>query len=154
VRLRTHRIPFLAWNHDLNRKPDQAESQHPVPGTESVVNGVGPFLNRSKWDQTGPNRTNTSGPEVILRAGFDVKVDIWALGCIVRWSIVSSYLLCAKPNQQVFELLTGRWLFRPSGGVEHRRRPIAAELRNHDWVAGADWCRDYRGCRRGHFGML
>ncbi|THV07887.1 kinase-like protein [Dendrothele bispora CBS 962.96] len=34
-------------------------------------------------------------PEVILQAGYDFGVDIWAVGCTV------------------FEMLTGRWMFKP-----------------------------------------
>jgi serine/threonine-protein kinase SRPK3 len=43
----------------------------------------------AQWsDKPPPSDFITSvalrAPEVILGAGFDVKVDIWALGCIVR----------------------------------------------------------------------
>jgi serine/threonine-protein kinase SRPK3 len=37
-------------------------------------------------------------PEVILRAGYDSKIDIWATGCMA------------------FELLTGHWAFSPKAG--------------------------------------
>jgi serine/threonine-protein kinase SRPK3 len=38
-------------------------------------------------------------PEVILRAGYDSKIDIWAIGCLA------------------FELLTGHWAFSPEAGT-------------------------------------
>ena len=33
-------------------------------------------------------------PEVILSADYDVKVDIWALGCMVRFNPVILVLMC------------------------------------------------------------
>jgi len=34
-------------------------------------------------------------PEVILGADYDVKVDIWALGCMVRFNPVILVLMCS-----------------------------------------------------------
>ncbi|THH21556.1 hypothetical protein EW146_g10 [Bondarzewia mesenterica] len=39
-------------------------------------------------------------PEVILRAGYGTKIDIWAIGCLT------------------FELLTGLWAFHPESGAD------------------------------------
>ncbi|KIM78168.1 hypothetical protein PILCRDRAFT_90740 [Piloderma croceum F 1598] len=39
-------------------------------------------------------------PEVILRAGYGTKIDIWAIGCLT------------------FELLTGLWAFHPQSGAD------------------------------------
>jgi serine/threonine-protein kinase SRPK3 len=38
-------------------------------------------------------------PEVILQAGYDCKIDTWAVGCMA------------------FELLTGHWAFHPKSGI-------------------------------------
>ncbi|THH11300.1 hypothetical protein EW146_g8092 [Bondarzewia mesenterica] len=39
-------------------------------------------------------------PEVVLRAGYGTKIDIWAIGCLT------------------FELLTGLWAFHPKSGAD------------------------------------
>jgi len=54
-------------------------------------------------------------PEVILRAGYDCKIDIWAVGCMVSDSCGAAgcdILIML----QAFELLTGTWAFDPRGG--------------------------------------
>ncbi|THH13792.1 hypothetical protein EW146_g6467 [Bondarzewia mesenterica] len=40
-------------------------------------------------------------PEVVLRAGYGTKIDIWAIGCLAY-----------------FELLTGLWAFHPERGAD------------------------------------
>ena len=54
-------------------------------------------------------------PEVILQAGYGTEIDIWAIGCTVRCvphaslgSVNLSWCIT-----KVFEMLTGRWLFKP-----------------------------------------
>jgi len=53
-------------------------------------------------------------PEVILRAGYDCKIDIWAVGCMVSDSCGAAgcdILIML----QAFEFLTGRSAFDPQG---------------------------------------
>ena len=58
-------------------------------------------------------------PEVILEAGFDTSADIWNLGCIVRnYLSVCLIFLSSQVHPQVFELLTGCWLFDPQEGPD------------------------------------
>jgi serine/threonine-protein kinase SRPK3 len=56
-------------------------------------------------------------PEVIIRSDFGPKMDIWALGCIVRCIIYFCSLAMLTDERvlspQTFELLVGRWLFSP-----------------------------------------
>jgi serine/threonine-protein kinase SRPK3 len=54
-------------------------------------------------------------PEVVLRAGYDCKIDIWAVGCMVSNScgVAGCHI---SINLQAFELLTGKQAFDPQGG--------------------------------------
>jgi serine/threonine-protein kinase SRPK3 len=56
---------------------------------------------------------------VILGADYGTKVDIWAIGCMVR---LKYYYFIPSHNypEQTFELLTGHWLFNPVHGPNWR----------------------------------
>jgi serine/threonine protein kinase len=58
-------------------------------------------------------------PEVLLKIPYDTKVDIWALGCTVRVSLlVALSPLCQYFSIQTFEPLTGMRLFDPQSSGE------------------------------------
>jgi len=78
----------------------------------------------AQWAHSEPP-TRTIGayalraPEVILGADYGTKVDIWAIGCMVR---LQCYRFIRPHNysEQTFELLTGHWLFNPVHGPTWR----------------------------------
>lgn len=58
-------------------------------------------------------------PEVIIGADYGTKVDIWAIGCMVRLKYYH-FIQSHNYSGQTFELLTGHWLFNPLQGPTWR----------------------------------
>jgi hypothetical protein len=58
---------------------------------------------------------------VILGADYGTKVDIWAIGCMVRSKYYHMHFIRSHNySWQTFELLTGHWLFNPVHGPTWR----------------------------------
>lgn len=86
-------------------------------------------LSPAKWvseAREGDYRVGTPAalraPEIILRAGYDTKIDVWAIGCMVRPPFHAHRYRCFVPclllcNTKAFEMLTGNWLFPPDPEV-------------------------------------
>ncbi|KAJ8590256.1 kinase-like protein, partial [Rhizopogon salebrosus TDB-379] len=107
----------------LDQSPQVIDGEFELKGARYPIMRSQPIPHPFKWDDPGitvelysvcvtdfaqfldrepATRTISAyalrAPEVILGAAYDVKVDIWSLGCMT------------------FELLTGRWLFNPQAG--------------------------------------
>jgi serine/threonine-protein kinase SRPK3 len=56
-------------------------------------------------------------PEVILGSGWGTSADIWNLGCLVNRALYYDiYTEIDRFDNQIFEFLTGKWLFVPRSG--------------------------------------
>lgn len=55
-------------------------------------------------------------PEVILGGEWGASTDVWNLGCLVCGSLYYIHQTLKSDLLQIFELLTGRWLFVPRVG--------------------------------------
>lgn len=71
-------------------------------------------------------------PEVIISCECDGSADIWNLGCLVSRLFFLFFLydlVLGLSNFyyefQIFELLTGRWLFVPRGGLQKHTYHLA-----------------------------
>ncbi|KAF9520422.1 hypothetical protein BS47DRAFT_1287112 [Hydnum rufescens UP504] len=95
------------WTLASQSIPSGYRFDAPRSHTEILNVALGDF-GHAQWVGRVPTTKDISpyalrAPEVILRAPFDAKVDVWSIGCLT------------------FELLTGHWLFSPVGGSGWRR---------------------------------
>jgi serine/threonine-protein kinase SRPK3 len=59
-------------------------------------------------------------PEVILGAKWGASTDVWSMACMVRFRIPDLFPFHVRwPPAQVFELITGDYLFDPQSGTKY-----------------------------------
>ena len=71
--------------------------------------------------QTTNRQLLSSFASCTRRSDFRPKLDIWSIGCIVRWSPMHVMPTDFMYLLQTFKLLVGRWLFEPEDGGENWR---------------------------------
>ena len=58
-------------------------------------------------------------PEVILGSKWGASTDVWSMACMVSAKTTGHYMDGASLTRQVFELITGDYLFDPQSGTKY-----------------------------------